>query len=139
MNLDRFIDAQKGSYTTALDELRAGWKQSHWMWFIFPQLAGLGTSSTARYYSIQSLNEAAAYLEHPILGPRLIECCEALLLHADRTARDILGSPDDLKLRSGATLFAQVSPRRPVFGKILSTFYSSQPDTRTLELLGEDL
>ena len=136
MNLDRFTEAQKGSYVTALDELRAGWKQSHWMWFIFPQLDGLGARSTARYYAIQSFDEAAAYLAHPVLGPRLIECCEALLLHPDRTARDILGSPDDLKLRSCATLFTQVPPSHPVFGQILSTFYSSPPDTRTLELLG---
>lgn len=138
MNLERFVIAQKDTYAAALSELRAGWKQGHWMWFIFPQIAGLGYSSTAQFYAIQSIDEAAAYQAHPVLGPRLIECCEALLLHPDRSARDILGSPDDLKLRSSATLFAQVQPPHPVFGKILSTFYSGHPDTRTLELLEEE-
>jgi uncharacterized protein (DUF1810 family) len=138
MNLERFLDAQKSTYASALGELRAGWKQSHWMWFIFPQIAGLGYSSTAQFYAIRNLDEAAAYLAHPVLGQRLLECCKALLLHPERPARDILGSPDDLKLRSCATLFAQVQPPHPVFGKILSTFYSGHPDTRTLELLGEE-
>lgn len=137
MNLDRFLNAQKDTYATSLSELRAGWKQGHWMWFVFPQVAGLGYSSTAQFYAIHGLYEAAAYLAHPVLGPRLIECCEALLLHPERSARDILGSPDDLKLRSCVTLFSQVQPPHPVFGQILSTFYSSRPDTRTLELLEE--
>ena len=136
MNLDRFLDAQQSTYASALEELRAGWKQNHWMWFIFPQIAGLGYSSTAQVYAIRNLDEAAAYIAHPVLGPRLIECCEALLLHSERSARDILGSPDDLKLRSCATLFAKVQPSHPVFGKILSTFYSGNPDTLTLELIG---
>ncbi len=135
MNLDRFLDAQKDSYAAALRELRSGWKQGHWMWFIFPQLAGLGYSSTAQFYAIQSLDEAAAYLAHPVLGPRLIECCQALLLHPGRSARDMLGSPDDLKLRSCATLFAQVEPPHPIFEQILATFYSGRPDLRTMELL----
>lgn len=138
MNLDRFLDAQKSTYASALGELRAGWKHGHWMWFIFPQIAGLGHSSTAQFYAIRNLDEAAAYLAHPVLGQRLIECFEALLLHPERSARDILGSPDDLKLRSCATLFAQVQPPHPVFGKILSRFYSGHPDTRTLELLEEE-
>ncbi len=136
MSLDRFLTAQQDTYATALRELSAGWKQSHWMWFIFPQLAGLGFSSTAQFYAIQNIDEAAAYIDHPVLGPRLIECCEAMLLHPDRSARDILGSPDDLKLRSCATLFAQLQPPHPVFGQILTTFYSAHPDPRTLELLG---
>lgn len=135
MNLDRFVTAQKDTYTATLSELRAGWKQGHWMWFIFPQLVGLGYSSTAQFYAIQSIDEAAAYLAHPVIGPRLIECCEALLLHPDRSARDILGSPDDLKLRSCATLFAQVDPAHPVFEQILSTFYPGGPDPKTIELL----
>jgi uncharacterized protein (DUF1810 family) len=135
MNLDRFIDAQKSTYAVALGELRAGWKQGHWMWFIFPQLTGLGYSSTAQFYAIRDLDEAAAYLAHPVLGPRLIESCEALLLYPERSARDILGSPDDLKLRSCATLFAQVQPPHTVFERILTTFYSGGPDLRTLELL----
>lgn len=138
MNLDRFLDAQKSTYASALAELRAGRKHGHWMWFIFPQIAGLGYSSTAQFYAIRNLDEAAAYLTHPVLGPRLIECCEALLLHPARTARDILGSPDDLKLRSCATLFAQVQPPHAVFGNILSTFFSGLPDTRTLELLPQE-
>ncbi len=138
MNLDRFISAQKDTYAAALSELRAGWKQGHWMWFIFPQLAGFGFSSTAQFYAIQSIDEAAAYLAHPVLGPRLIECCEALLLHPDRSARDILGSPDDLKLRSCATLFAQVDSAHPVFEQILATFYPGGPDLMTLKLLAEE-
>ena len=137
MSLERFLTAQEDTYVSALRELRAGWKQGHWMWFIFPQLAGLGHSSTARFYAIQSIDEAAAYLAHPVLGPRLIQCCEALLLHPDRSARDILGSPDDLKLRSCVSLFAQVHPAHPVFGQILSRFYPSGPDLRTIELLGK--
>ncbi len=135
MNLDRFISAQKDTYAAALSELRAGWKQGHWMWFIFPQFTGLGYSSTAQFYAIQSIDEAAAYLAHPVLGPRLIECYEALLLHPDHSARDILGSPDDLKLRSCATPFTQVQPTHLVFGQILSTFYPGGPDLRTMELL----
>ena len=136
MNLDRFLTAQQDAYPSALQELRAGWKQGHWMWFIFPQIDGLGHSSMARFYAIESLDEAAAYLAHPVLGPRLIECCEALLLHPDRSARDILGSPDDLKLRSCATLFSRIQPEHPVFERILDTFYLAGPDHRTLELLG---
>jgi uncharacterized protein (DUF1810 family) len=138
MNLDRFLTAQNDTYTSALSELRAGWKQGHWMWFIFPQLVGLGFSSTAQFYAIQTIDEAVAYLAHPVLGPRLIECCEALLLHPTRSARDILGSPDDLKLRSCATLFAQVDHTHPVFEQILATFYSGRPDTQTLKLLAEE-
>jgi uncharacterized protein (DUF1810 family) len=135
MNLDRFLTAQQDTYASALQELRAGWKQGHWMWFIFPQIDGLGHSSTARFYAIKNLDEVTAYLAHPVLGSRLIECCEALLLHPGRSARDILGSPDDLKLRSCATLFAQVQPEDPVFRRILETFYPTGPDQRTIELL----
>ena len=136
MNLDRFLVAQIDTYASAIQELRAGWKHGHWMWFIFPQIEGLGHSSTARFYAIRSLDEAAAYLAHPVLGPRLVECCETLLLHANRSARDILGSPDDLKLRSCATLFSRIRPEHPVFGRILDAFYPAGPDHRTLELLG---
>jgi uncharacterized protein (DUF1810 family) len=135
-NLNRFLTAQEDSYASALQELRAGWKQGHWMWFIFPQIDGLGHSSTARFYAIQNLDEATAYLAHPVLGPCLIECCEALLLHPDRSARDILGSPDDLKLRSCATLFSRIRPGHPVFGRILDAFYPAGPDQLTIELLG---
>ena len=135
MNLDRFLTAQQDTYACALQELRAGRKQGHWMWFIFPQIDGLGHSSTARFYAIKSLEEAAAYLAHPVLGPRLIECCEALLLHPGRSTRDILGSPDDLKHRSCVTLFGRVQPQNPVFRQILETFYLDSPDPRTIELL----
>ena len=135
MSLNRFLAAQQDTYSSALAELRAGWKLSHWMWFVFPQLAGLGHSSTARFYAIQDLDEATAYLAHPVLGPRLVECCEAMLLHATRSARDILGSPDDLKLRSCVTLFAKIQPAHPVFQRILDAFYSGRPDSRTLGLL----
>lgn len=139
-NLQRFLTAQEGTYEFALRELRVGRKHGHWMWFIFPQLDGLGSSSTAQFYAIKSLHEAAAYLIHPILGPRLIECCDALLLvHATLglSARQILGTPDDLKLRSCATLFSQVESSPPVFGKLISAFYCDLADIRTLELLEE--
>lgn len=136
MSLDRFHAAQEEAYSSALNELRAGWKQGHWIWFIFPQLDGLGHSSTASFYAIQNLAEAAAFLSDPVLGPRLIECCEALLLHPNRSAREMLGSPDDLKVRSCATLFAQVHPTHPLFEKILNTFYPAGPDLRTIERLG---
>lgn len=135
-HLDRFLAAQQATYASALQELRAGLKQSHWMWFIFPQIDGLGYSSTARFYGIKSVDEAAAYLEHPVLGPRLIECCEALLLHPECSARDMLGSPDDVKLRSCATLFAQIRPGHSIFRRILDTFYPDGPDRQTNELLG---
>jgi uncharacterized protein (DUF1810 family) len=135
-HLDRFLTVQEETYSSALNELRAGYKQGHWMWFIFPQIDGLGHSSTARLYGIRSLDEAAAYLADSVLGVRLIECCEALLLHPDRSTREMLGSPDDLKLRSCATLFAQVHPTHPVFEKILSTFFPAGPDLRTIEILG---
>jgi uncharacterized protein (DUF1810 family) len=135
MNLDRFLTAQEPVYTSALRELRAGRKQSHWMWFIFPQIEGLGHSSTARFYAIKNSDEASAYLAHPVLGPRLIECCEAMLGHSNRSALEILGTPDDLKLRSCVTLFGRIPPGHPVFQRILDTFYDGGPDLHTIELL----
>jgi uncharacterized protein (DUF1810 family) len=134
-NLTRFLDAQAPTYAQALAELQAGHKRSHWMWFIFPQLAGLGHSSTAQFYAIESLDEARAYLAHPTLGPRLIECAEALLHHEGKSATQILGTPDDLKLRSSATLFAQLTPADSVFAQLLKKYYNNQPDPKTLELL----
>lgn len=134
-NLKRFLEAQESTYDAAIAEIRAGRKRTHWMWFIFPQLAGLGTSSMAVRYAIGNIEEARAYLTHPILGPRLIECAEAGLAVQGKSATEIFGSPDDLKLRSSATLFAQVSPADSVFHRILHKYYSSEPDTRTLELL----
>jgi uncharacterized protein (DUF1810 family) len=133
--LSRFLQAQEGTYDTALAELRRGRKTSHWMWFVFPQLAGLGRSSTAQFYAISSREEAEAYLNHPVLGPRLKTCAEALLGIEGKTATEILGSPDDLKLRSCATLFAAVSPPDSVFHRLLARYYSGEPDPRTLALL----
>ena len=136
-NLQRFIDAQEGIYETALAELRAGAKRSHWMWFIFPQLAGLGRSSTAQFYGIASLAEARAYLDHPLLGARLRECVEALLPWRGRPAEQILGPIDTLKLRSSLTLFDRVEPRS-VFAAGLAAFYEGAPDQRTLALLNAE-
>jgi len=135
-NLARFVDAQKDDYAQALAEIRRGRKQSHWMWYVFPQFAGLGSSAASREYSIKSLEEARAYLDHPVLGPRLLECAEALLKIRDRSARDILGFPDDLKLRSCATLFASVSPPESVFDRLLDRFFRGEQDARTLALAG---
>ncbi|MBK1705763.1 DUF1810 domain-containing protein [Halochromatium glycolicum] len=133
--LTRFVEAQAPQYTQALSEIRSGRKRSHWMWFIFPQLEGLGMSTTARRYAIRSLAEAQAYLAHPVLGPRLIACAEAALGLEGRSAHEVFGSPDDLKLRSCATLFAQVSPAGSVFHRLLEHYFAGQPDERTLALL----
>jgi uncharacterized protein (DUF1810 family) len=134
-DLDRFVVAQAGSYETALSELRTGRKQSHWMWFIFPQFVGLGFSLTSRHYAIKSLAEAHAYLSHPILGPRLVECAEAVLAIEGRSVHEIFGSPDDMKLRSSATLFAYVSPHASIFERILDAYFQGTPDGTTLGLL----
>ncbi|MEA1052256.1 DUF1810 domain-containing protein [Lamprobacter modestohalophilus] len=134
-NLTRFIEAQEHDYLTALAELRGGQKRSHWMWFIFPQFAGLGTSKTAQRFAIRSRGEAEAYLAHPVLGPRLIACAEAALAIQGRTARAVFGTPDDLKLRSCATLFAQVAPEGSVFQRLLEHYFGGQPDARTLMLI----
>ncbi|MEV4283811.1 DUF1810 domain-containing protein [Actinoplanes xinjiangensis] len=119
----------------ALAELTAGHKRGHWMWFVFPQLDGLGSSPTARRYAIRDLDEARAYLAHPVLGPRLVQCAEALLRHQGRTAEDILGHPDDLKLRSSMTLFARAADDPAPFAAVLDHYYDG-PDQRTLQLLG---
>lgn len=129
------MEAQESTYAQALSEIRGGHKQSHWMWFVFPQFAGLGPSAASVYYAIGSLEEADAYLRHPILGPRLLECAEAVLAVEGKSAADIFGSPDDLKLRSSATLFARVSPPGSVFERILSRYYDGEPDPMTLGLL----
>ena len=135
--LQRFVDAQANLYDGALAELRAGRKTSHWVWFVFPQAAGLGRSETSRKYAIGSLDEARAYLEHPVLGPRLVECARAVLDHPDRTAREVMGSPDDAKLRSSMTLFALADDSEPVFAQVLDTFFAGERDPRTLDLLDE--
>lgn len=133
--LGRFVQAQAGVYERALREITRGRKDSHWMWFIFPQFAGLGLSSTSKLYSIRSRAEAEAYLAHPVLGPRLLECAEATLQVEGRSAREIFGSIDELKLRSCATLFAAVSPEGSVFHRLLDRYFPGEPDERTLGLL----
>lgn len=134
-DLHRFIEAQNGIYEQALAELKAGRKRSHWMWFVFPQIAGLGSSAMAEKYAIRSAEEAAAYLADPILGSRLIRCVEAVLSIHGRTAHDIFGSPDDLKLRSSMTLFAAVSDHGSPFHKAIERFYQGRFDERTIEIL----
>lgn len=138
-NLDRFIQAQAHSYDQALRELQRGHKTSHWMWYIFPQLRELGYSQTAKYYGLSDLAEAQAYWRHPILGVRLWDCTRAILAVRGKSAREILGQPDDLKLRSCMTLLAQVQTQEaspvPDFQAVLDLFYTGKPDLRTLELL----
>ena len=133
--LERFVEAQKDVYAQALAEIRAGSKESHWMWFIFPQFDGLGFSPMAERYAIKSLDEAREYLAHRTLGPRLVECVEAALGVEGRSAREIFGTPDDLKLRSCATLFAEVSPAGSGFERLLAKYYGGERDVRTLRLL----
>ena len=134
-DLTRFVVAQAYNYPEALSEISAGRKVSHWMWYVFPQIDGLGGSDMARLYSIKSKDEARAYLEHPLLGNRLLECAEAVLRVEGRSAREIFGFPDDLKLRSCATLFASVAPQVPVFKHILDRYYQGVPDEQTLHIL----
>lgn len=135
-DLRRFLLAQEAHYERALAEVKAGEKRSHWMWFIFPQIEGLGSSEMARRYAIRSLDEARAYLAHPVLGPRLVECAEAALAVTGKTAREILGSPDDMKLRSCATLFAMVSEKGSIFHRLVEKYYRGEMDSKTLGLVG---
>ncbi len=134
--LNRFVTAQHDDYARALAEIKSGRKTSHWMWYIFPQIVGLGSSSMSAYYAIKSLDEARAYLAHPVLGPRLVECAEAALSVQGKTAKDIFGTIDAMKLRSCATLFASVSPAGSVFHRLLNTFFAREQDTQTLHLAG---
>lgn len=134
--LKRFVDAQELVFNTALAELRAGRKQTHWIWFIFPQLRALGRSATAEFYGITSLDEARAYLQHPLLADRLARATDAVLVHHDRSAHDIFGSPDDLKFRSSMTLFDVASNHENArFQVAPERYYDRRPDERTLELL----
>ena len=133
-DLDRFVEAQDGVYAQALAELRRGRKESHWMWFVFPQIAGLGRSPTAQYYAIASAGEARAYLGHPLLGPRLRECTEAVLAHPNRSAEEIFGAIDALKFRSSMTLFEAVDEDGP-FGAAIDAFYGGARDPATLDRL----
>lgn len=136
-NLQRFVTAQDsgGTYDQALAELRNGNKTGHWMWFIFPQISGLGQSPTSRLYAIGSLAEAQAYLKHERLGPRLVECAAAVAAHAGRPAIDILGGIDARKLHSSMTLFLRAAPQETVFREVLDQFFGGQPDTATQSLL----
>jgi uncharacterized protein (DUF1810 family) len=134
--LSRFVQAQQKDYEQVLGEIRRGRKRSHWMWYIFPQLEGLGFSPTSRHYSIKSVAEARAYLSHPVLGPRLVESARAALGVEGRSAFDIFGSPDEMKLKSCATLFAYVSPSGSVFEQVLDKYFQGGRDGKTLRLLG---
>ncbi|SDD13013.1 DUF1810 domain-containing protein [Auraticoccus monumenti] len=135
--LDRFLQAQEagGTYDQALRELRRGRKTSHWMWFVFPQLTGLGRSATAQHYALASLDEARAYLDHPVLGARLRECCQALLALDGDDPAAVLGGVDALKLRSSVTLFSRAAEDEPLFTEVLDRFYAGAPDPLTVELL----
>jgi uncharacterized protein (DUF1810 family) len=133
--LSRFLQAQEEDYEHALMEIKGGQKRTHWMWYIFPQLDGLGFSSMSKRYAIKSIEEAQAYLSHPVLGSRLLECAKAVVAVEGRSIAEIFGSPDDLKLRSSATLFASVSPAGSVFDRILGKYYRGVRDSKTLQLL----
>lgn len=135
-DLQRFVDAQQGVFEDALAQLRNGRKTTHWMWFVFPQLKGLGLSDMAQRYAISGRDEALAYLHHPQLGPRLETCSRALIEWRERSAREIMGSPDDLKLRSCMTLFASVAPDNNTFQDVLEAFFAGEPDQKTVAGLG---
>lgn len=139
MDLERFLTAQAPLMPQVMAELQAGHKQSHWMWFVFPQLEALGRSATAKFYGLQDLTEAKAYLAHPVLGARLVECTRAVLAHAGKkTAHEIFGTPDDLKFRSSMTLFMLAAPQRDVFRSALDAFHAGEADENTARLVGAD-
>jgi uncharacterized protein (DUF1810 family) len=138
-NLYRFIDAQETSYQAALAEIKNARKQSHWMWYIFPQIQGLGFSEISKYYAIKDLKEASDYLQHPVLGNRLIEISEVLLKLESNNATKIFGSPDDLKLKSSMTLFTSIPGGNPVFQLVLEKFFYGTPDIKTLQIIKEIL
>jgi uncharacterized protein (DUF1810 family) len=135
-DLTRFVLAQQDDYARALSEIKNGRKRSHWMWYIFPQFDGLGISPNAKRYAIKSVDEAKAYLNHPVIGPRLLECAEAVVGVEGRSALDIFGPPDDMKLKSSATLFASVVPEESVFDRLLVKYFDGKRDAKTLKLLG---
>ena len=134
-DLERFYKAQEYDYETALSEIRNGRKESHWMWYIFQQITGLGRSTTAEYYAIKSKEEAKGYIEDPVLGKRLIEISQALFQIESDDAEMVMGWPDNLKLRSCMTLFAEVAPEQPVFRNVLEKFYDGEMDGKTLDIL----
>ena len=135
-SLQRFLDAQATDYAQALAEVQAGRKRSHWMWYIFPQIQGLGFSETARFYAIHDLREATEYVRHPVLGARLVEISTALLGVKSNDATAVMGSPDDLKLKSSMTLFAAVPDANPVFRAVLAKFFGGREDEKTLRIIG---
>ena len=137
MRLDRFIEAQAPVYAQALGELRAGQKQSHWMWFIFPQVAGLGQSAMSRAYAIQSIDEARAYLAHPVLGARLRECCQTVMNLRIKSAEEIFGSTDAMKFRSCLTLFTETDHDEVLFFNLLEKYFDGDADEATLEILSD--
>ena len=134
-DLGRFVEAQAADFENSLNEIKGGRKRSHWMWYVFPQFDGLGLSPMSRRYSIKSVAEAEAYLRHPVLGPRLLESAEAALAVKGRSASEIFGSPDDMKLRSSATLFAHVSPAGSAFHRLIDKYFHGKPDPATLGLV----
>lgn len=136
-DLERFVLAQRVNYEDALREMRSGRKQTHWMWYIFPQIRGLGRSAMSMQYGLEGLGEARAYLAHPVLGPRLLECCETVLKADSNDPWEVFGSPDDLKFRSCLTLFALAEPSEPVFEQLLEKFYSGRKDPYTLNILSQ--
>jgi len=135
LDLQRFVDAQENVYADVVRELGAGRKRSHWMWFIFPQIAGLGHSEMARHYAIASREEAAAFLDHPVLGPRLRECTQLVLDGPNRSIAEIFGHPDDLKFHSSMTLFSASTSDNELFQAALERYFGGLPDSRTLELM----
>lgn len=137
-HLERFLTAQEPVMAQVRAELAAGYKQGHWMWFVFPQLSGLGRSDTSRYFALDSLAQARAYANHPVLGARLRDCCALVLCHRDRSAQALFGAIDAMKLRSSMTLFRQAVPECPLFGRVLDAFFAGKADPATLELLVSD-
>jgi uncharacterized protein (DUF1810 family) len=137
-NLERFIKAQQSDYPVALEEIKNGRKKTHWMWYIFPQIVGLGFSEASMYYAIHDIGEASAYLQHPVLGRRLETICEALLVLKNNNATSVFGKPDDMKLKSSLTLFASVPGAGPVFEDVLEKYFNGDMDTVTLKLIGKE-
>ena len=137
-DLQRFLTAQKSDYELALSEIKKGRKVSHWMWYIFPQIAGLGLTDTSRFYAIKDSDEAAEYLRHPVLGKRLIEISRELLKQKSNNARMIFGVPDDMKLRSSMSLFASLPDTDPVFQQVLDKFFEGEPDAKTIQILSSE-
>ena len=135
INLERFITAQEKDYAIALAEIKNGRKRSHWMWYIFPQVQGLGFSTTSVYYAIKDIREAEAFLKHPVLGERLIQICNALIELPANDANKIFGNPDDMKLKSSMTLFSEIPGTDPVFNSVLNKFFNGSKDNKTIEIL----